>query len=71
MEELEPTLASKEDRPSFRAANEPGISWLLIIFFLIKHIISRKRTELMKKLNQKKINHITKEGDKRKVDFFP
>ena len=24
----------------------------------------------MKKLNQKKINHITKEGDKRKVDFF-
>ncbi|OGN16550.1 MAG: hypothetical protein A3C88_01935 [Candidatus Yanofskybacteria bacterium RIFCSPHIGHO2_02_FULL_50_12] len=35
MEELEPTLASKEDRPSFRAANEPGISWLLIIFFLM------------------------------------
>ena len=36
----------------------------------IKHISSRKHVELMKKLNQKKIKHIVKEGDKRNVGFW-
>ena len=35
MEEFEPQLVKKNERPPFHKANEPGISWLLIIFLLI------------------------------------
>jgi plastocyanin len=34
-DELEPQLVRKDERPSFRSANEPGISWLIIIFLLV------------------------------------
>ncbi|SRR5258708_4298631 len=35
MEEPEVQLTSKDDRPSFRSAHAPGISWLIVIVLLI------------------------------------
>lgn len=34
-DEFEPQLVRKDERPSFRTANAPGISWLLIIVVLV------------------------------------
>lgn len=34
-EEIEVQLAKKEDRPSFRTAHAPGISWLVVILLLV------------------------------------
>ncbi len=40
MEEFEPQLVKKDERPTFHKANEPGISWLLIIFLLILVVLA-------------------------------
>lgn len=34
-EEVEVQLARKDERPSFRSAHAPGISWLLVVLLLI------------------------------------
>jgi len=34
-EEVEVQLAKKEERPSFRTANAPGLSWLVVILLMI------------------------------------